>query len=61
MDGWKVIVEIRKSLKYDGFVVAYTAYSHKSDIQKCKDLGFNFVLNKPAMPNEILEVLEKVP
>ena len=46
-------------LKYEGVVVAYTAFSHKNDIQKCMDLGFDFVLNKPAMPNQILNTIEK--
>ena len=60
MDGWQAINLIRKELEYEGLVIAYTAYSHKNDIKKCKDLGFDFVLNKPATPKQVLDVMADV-
>ena len=41
-------------------MIAYTAFSHENDIKKCMEMGFDHVLNKPAMPNQIWKTIEKM-
>ena len=40
-------------------IVALTAFTNQSNIEKCESLGMKAVLNKPAVPKKVVETVEK--
>ncbi len=58
LDGYSVARQMRKinpAIK----VIAYSAYAMEKDKTRAKDAGFDGYLTKPALPEEILEIVDR--
>jgi CheY-like chemotaxis protein len=60
MDGFKVLDELKKKMRYPGPVVALTAHAMKGDRERCLDAGFDGYLTKPIEEKALRDSLAAV-
>ena len=63
MDGFEATIAIRESGQEYAEVpiIALTASCYPEDIERCKRVGFNEIVNKPIRKDQLLRVIQHVP
>ena len=62
LDGWAVARSLRRALHHRPcFIVAVTGFDGPADRDQSREAGINLHLRKPADPEFLAELLDKVP
>jgi len=59
VDGYSATMEIRKRMDAYTPIIAMTAYTLKSDREKCREAGMDDFISKPVAMSELYAKIEK--